>query len=111
MPRSTLPLPTAQRAPPRHDERLVGRVDEFTQECLAIEVDGSLTGARVVEVLTQLAQARPLARTIVVDNGPEFSGRVLDAWAYRRGITLGVHSARQADAECFHRELQQSLAG
>jgi putative transposase len=41
-----------------------------------------------VEVLTQLAQGRPLARTIVVDYGPEFAGRVLDAWAYRRGITL-----------------------
>src|SRR5256886_16267806 len=31
---------------------------------------------------------RQLAPTIVVDNGPEFAGRVLDAWAYRRGITL-----------------------
>jgi len=31
---------------------------------------------------------RPLAPTIVVDNGPEFAGWVLDAWAYRRGIIL-----------------------
>ena len=43
-------------------------VDDFTRECLAIEVDRSLTSARVVEVLTQLFQARLLARTIVVDN-------------------------------------------
>jgi putative transposase len=95
------PLPPATRPNERwsmdfvHDRLTNGRwfrsltiVDDFTRECLAIEVDRSLTGARVVEVLTQLAQARPLARTIVVDNGPEFAGRVLDAWAYRRGITL-----------------------
>jgi len=95
------PLPPATRPNERwsmdfvHDRLIHGRwfrsltiVDDFTRECLAIEVDTSLTGARVVEVLTQLAQARPLARTIVVDNGPEFAGRVLDAWAYRRGITL-----------------------
>jgi transposase InsO family protein len=24
----------------------------------------------------------------VVDNGPEFAGRTLDAWAYARGVTL-----------------------
>jgi len=78
-----------------HDRLVNGRwfrsltiVDDFTRECLAIEVDTSLTGARVVEVLSQLARARRLPRTIVVDNGPEFAGRVLDAWAYRRGITL-----------------------
>jgi len=95
------PLPPATRPNERwsmdfvHDRLTNGRwfrsltiVDDFTRECLAIEVDRSLTGARVVEVLTQLAQGRPLARTIVVDNGPEFAGRVLDAWAYRRGITL-----------------------
>jgi len=95
------PLPPASRPNERwsmdfvHDRLTNGRwfrsltiVDDFTRECLAIEVDRSLTGARVVEVLTQLAQGRPLARTIVVDNGPEFAGRVLDAWAYRRGITL-----------------------
>ncbi|OLC70175.1 MAG: hypothetical protein AUH78_21835 [Gemmatimonadetes bacterium 13_1_40CM_4_69_8] len=95
------PLPPATRPNERwsmdfvHDRLINGRwfrsltiVDDFTRECLAIEVDTSLTGARVVEVLTQLALGRPLARTIVVDNGPEFAGRVLDAWAYRRGITL-----------------------
>lgn len=95
------PLPPATRPNERwsmdfvHDRLINGRwfrsltiVDDCTRECLAIEVDTSLTGARVVEVLTQLAQARPLAPTIVVDNGPEFAGRVLDAWAYRRGISL-----------------------
>ena len=29
-----------------------------------------------------------LPKTIVVDNGPEFAGRTLDAWAYARGVEL-----------------------
>jgi transposase InsO family protein len=34
------------------------------------------------------ARAVGLPQTIVVDNGPEFAGRTLDAWAYARGVTL-----------------------
>src|SRR4051812_30900910 len=29
-----------------------------------------------------------LLQTIVMDNGPEFAGRTLDAWAYAHGVTL-----------------------
>jgi putative transposase len=32
--------------------------------------------------------SRGLPRTIVVDNGPEFQSRALDAWAFRRGVQL-----------------------
>jgi len=31
---------------------------------------------------------RDLPETIVVDNGPEFAGKVLDAWAYAQGVGL-----------------------
>jgi putative transposase len=68
--------------------RLFNVVDDCTRECLAIEVDTSLTGQRVVAVLERLAGSRGLPNTIVLDNGPEFSGRVLDGWAHRRGIHL-----------------------
>jgi putative transposase len=68
--------------------RTLNIVDDFTRECLAIEVDRSLPGLRVARVLDRLAGAVGLPRTIVVDNGPEFSGRTLDAWAYAHGVTL-----------------------
>jgi putative transposase len=55
---------------------------------LAIEVDFSLPGSRVVRVLEQLAECRGLPHTIVIDNGPEFAGKALDAWAYEKGVTL-----------------------
>ena len=60
-------------------------VDDYSRECPAIEVDTSLGGRRVVAVLERLAAVRGLPEVITIDNGPEFAGRVLDEWAYRRG--------------------------
>lgn len=68
--------------------RCLNIVDDFTKECLAIEVDTSLPGRRVVSVLEQLAEMRGLPRSITVDNGPEFISKALDAWAYEQGLTL-----------------------
>ena len=68
--------------------RTLNIVDDFTRECVAIEVDRSLPGLRVTRVLDRLHAADGLPQTIVVDNGPEFAGRTLDAWAYARGVTL-----------------------
>ena len=68
--------------------RVLNVVDDFTRECLAIEVDRSLPGARVVRVLERLQAQHGLPRRIVLDNGPEFAGRTLDAWAYARGVDL-----------------------
>lgn len=68
--------------------RTLNIVDDYTRECPAIEVDHSLPGLRVVRVLERLAESRGLPETIVVDNGPEFAGRVLDRWAYRRKVRL-----------------------
>ncbi|WP_273660428.1 integrase core domain-containing protein, partial [Pseudomonas aeruginosa] len=68
--------------------RSLNIVDDYTRECLAIEVDTSLPGLRVTNVLERLAEMRGLPRSITVDNGPEFAGRALDAWAYQAGVTL-----------------------
>jgi putative transposase len=63
-------------------------VDDYSRECPAIEVDTSINGRRVAAVLERLADVRGLPLSITVDHGPEFEGRVLDEWAYRRGVTL-----------------------
>lgn len=63
-------------------------VDDCTRESPVIEVDVSLPGARVVQVLDRLALTRGLPKAIVLDNGPEFRGEALDQWAHRRGVTL-----------------------
>ncbi|WP_196301981.1 IS3 family transposase, partial [Ralstonia solanacearum] len=68
--------------------RCLNVVDDYTRECLVIEVDTSLPGLRVKQVLERLKEMRGLPASITVDNGPEFAGKVLDAWAYEAGVTL-----------------------
>jgi putative transposase len=68
--------------------RTLNIVDDFTRECVAIEVDRSLPGLRVARVLDRLHAAVGLPACLVCDNGPEFAGRTLDAWAYAHGVAL-----------------------
>lgn len=68
--------------------RLLTLIDEYTRECLAIEVDTSINGVRVTNVLTRIAMMHGLPEIIKVDNGPEFISKALDAWAYQRQIHL-----------------------
>ncbi len=63
-------------------------VDDFTRECPVLVADTHLPSERVIAILEQLAGTRALPRTLVCDNGPEFTSRAFDAWAYRRGIRL-----------------------
>jgi putative transposase len=63
-------------------------VDDYSRECPAIEVDTSLGGRRVAGGLDRLADIRGLPEVITIDNGPEFAGKFLDEWAYRRGVKL-----------------------
>ena len=81
-------------------------VDDYSRECPAIEVETSLGGVRVVGVLERLADTRGLPEVIAVDNGPEFAGKALDEWAYRRGVKL-VHEHQTCQGG--HRELATGL--
>jgi putative transposase len=42
----------------------------------------------VVGVLQRQAEIRGLPKSVTIDNGPEFAGKVLDEWAYRHGLRL-----------------------
>jgi putative transposase len=68
--------------------RALSIIDTFTKECFWIEVDTSIGGKRVTQVLTRISSVHGLPAQIVVDNGPEFISNALDAWAYERGIKL-----------------------
>lgn len=63
-------------------------VDDFTRECLAIEVDTSIPGLRATRVVERIAAERPLPKYLICDNGPEFTGAAFDSWAHRRGVRV-----------------------
>jgi len=78
-----------------HDSLANGRmlknmtlIDEYSRRCHAIEVDTSLTGRRVVETLDRVSFTQGLPEIIIIDNGPEFIGKALNEWAYKRGVKL-----------------------
>ena len=55
-------------------------IDEFTRECLAIDVAGGIRSGRVIEVLTQLVSVHGAPRYLRSDNGPEFVARAILRW-------------------------------
>ena len=55
-------------------------IDEFTRECLAIDVAGGIRSGRVIEVLTQLVSVHGTPRYLRSDNGPEFVARAILRW-------------------------------
>jgi len=69
--------------------RALTLVDNFTRECLVIEVGQSLTGEHVVNTLNAICHAgRKAPLRIQVDHGPEFVSLALDKWAYDNGVVL-----------------------
>jgi putative transposase len=90
--------------------RLLSVLDVFTREALALEVDTSLPGSRVVRVLDRLAGERSAPAKIVLDNGPELIGRALEQWAHDHGVTLHFidpgKPIQNAHCESFHGRLR-----
>ena len=68
--------------------RALNIVDDYTRQCLHIEVDTSLGGRRVCRVLDQLLALHGKPACVLMDNGPEFTSRALDQWAYEHDVKL-----------------------
>ncbi|GIX00796.1 MAG: hypothetical protein KatS3mg111_4128 [Pirellulaceae bacterium] len=62
--------------------------DEYPRECLALEVDRSITADRVLDVLTNLFLTRGVPRHIGSDNGPEFIARAKRRHSERAGLEM-----------------------
>lgn len=66
--------------------RILNIVDDYTREAIWMEVSTSISGAQVTRVLDQLIELRGKPESLLSDNGPEFTGKVLDAWTYEQKI-------------------------
>ncbi|HEY2805433.1 MAG TPA: IS3 family transposase [Gemmatimonadales bacterium] len=76
-------------------------VDDATREAPLLVVDRSLGASRVVEASELLISARGLPRTIVCDNGPEFTSLALDQWASAREVRLDFIRPGRPVENCF----------
>ncbi len=66
-------------------------IDEYTRECLAIDVAGGIRSRRVIEVLAQLVTTHGAPAYLRSDNGPEFVSRAVLAWLQKAGITTALN--------------------
>ena len=71
--------------------RMLTIVDEFTRECLAIDVARKLTSEDVLERLSDLFVRRGVPDHIRSDNGSEFTAKRVREWLERVGVkTLSI---------------------
>jgi putative transposase len=63
-------------------------VDIFSREGLAIEVGQRLRGEHVVVVLNRHVRKRGAPRYLFADNGAEFTGHLVDLWAYHHSVRI-----------------------
>ncbi len=68
--------------------RILTVLDQYTRECLCAYPDRSQTGDKVVVQMKRLVLLRGAPESITTDNGGEFAGRPMEAWAYQNGVTL-----------------------
>ncbi|NKI19638.1 IS3 family transposase [Spongiibacter sp. KMU-166] len=63
-------------------------VDDYTKEALDLVVSHSISGDHVASALDAIAQFRGYPAAIRTDQGPEFTSKALDRWAYENGVEL-----------------------
>ena len=68
--------------------RILTILDLWDRSTPALEVDISLSGQRVVQVLERLRLQGRLPRRLLTDNGPEFTGHALNEWAQKHDVGL-----------------------
>ena len=68
-------------------------VDEFTHECLAIDVAGSIRSRRVIDVLARLISMHGVPAYLRSDSGPEFVSQAILKWLTENRIDTAVIDA------------------
>lgn len=68
--------------------KILTLVDDFTKESLDLAVAHSICGEHVTQILDAIAQFRGYPVAIRTDQGPEFTSKALDQWAYAHGVQL-----------------------
>ncbi len=88
-------------------------IDEYTRECLAIEVERFMTSLDVIDVLAQVLLIRGAPGHIRSDNGPEFIAAAMRKYLEVAGVgTLYIEPGSPWEngyAESFHGRLRDEL--
>lgn len=93
--------------------RMLTLIDEYTRECLAIDVRRNLPAEAVLEVVQEAMAARGAPKHLRSDNGTEFTAKVLREWLEKAEVgTLYVAPGSPWEngyAESFNSRLRDEL--
>jgi len=88
-------------------------VDEYTRECLLLEVERSLKAVDVVDLISQVMLIRGVPKHIRSDNGPEFIAEAIRRYLAQASVeTLYVEPGSPWEngyVESFHSRLRDEL--
>ena len=76
-------------------------VDDYSKEAIDLVADFGISGLYVTRALDQAARFRGYPKAIRTDQGPEFTGKALDQWAYRHGVQLKMIQAGKPTQNAF----------
>lgn len=68
--------------------RTLNILDLYARECIKIEVASSLPSSKVITILDILALERGLPQAITVDNGPEYTSKIIQQWSKEKKVHL-----------------------
>ena len=91
--------------------RMLTVIDEYSRECLAIDVARRLTSEDVLERLSDLFVRRGVPDHIRSDNGPEFTARKVCEWLERVGVKTLFIEPGESLGERLQRVVQRETAG
>lgn len=89
--------------------RLLTIIDIFSRESLAIVAGHRLRGEDVVAALNRIVEKRAAPKFLFVDNGSEFSGQMLDLWAYHHQAKIDFSRPGKPTDNCFIETFNGSL--
>jgi len=68
--------------------RTLNIIDLYARECIKIEVASSLPSSKVISILDTLALERGLPQAITVDNGTEYTSKIIQQWSKEKAVHL-----------------------
>ena len=68
--------------------RVLNIVDDYSRTCVGQLVEPSISGRRVSRFLDEIGQTRQLPKTLVMDNGTEFTSKAMFFWSKRTRVKL-----------------------
>lgn len=69
--------------------RVLNVVDDFSREVVGQLVSVSISGRQVARFLSQLVESRDKPKTIICDNGTEFTSKAMFFWSRESRVALG----------------------